>query len=183
MHTLHEVKVVEPQLTVMTALSRDRWAPNSSKCSACEVEFTLRYRRHHCRSCGSCVCANCSKGRVMMQEPSSHTSNKVQMFGLSCSMSGRSQCTETRSSDTVRAAEPTPQRVCDNCISGSRFGVRSKAHGEAAIPVLWRHRSIVPAEVSVLLPRVSRTLRQQWIRGMIDVAVSFPDEGRSPQFH
>ena len=37
--------------------------PNVSHCPGCGVEFTLVWRKHHCRSCGEVVCGECSMGR------------------------------------------------------------------------------------------------------------------------
>jgi FYVE/RhoGEF/PH domain-containing protein 5/6 len=38
------------------------WVPNSKadSCIRCGGVFNWRRRRHHCRLCGNCVCANCS---------------------------------------------------------------------------------------------------------------------------
>ncbi|KAM3424832.1 hypothetical protein BST61_g6812 [Cercospora zeina] len=43
-----------------------RWQPDHevSKCPVCETEFSLLYRRHHCRKCGRVVCARCSPHRI-----------------------------------------------------------------------------------------------------------------------
>jgi len=41
----------------------DRHAPH---CSVCKVAFSVLKRRHHCRSCGSIVCDNCSKKRYLL---------------------------------------------------------------------------------------------------------------------
>ena len=46
-----------PTLTV-TPLSK--WQPDSANCAYCARDFGLSRRRHHCRVCGSCVCASCS---------------------------------------------------------------------------------------------------------------------------
>ena len=36
------------------------WATDTNNCGSCETRFGLFKRRHHCRSCGICVCADCS---------------------------------------------------------------------------------------------------------------------------
>eukprot|EP00927_Polykrikos_kofoidii_P020766 TRINITY_DN1989_c0_g1_i1.p1 TRINITY_DN1989_c0_g1~~TRINITY_DN1989_c0_g1_i1.p1 ORF type:complete len:577 (-),score=62.88 TRINITY_DN1989_c0_g1_i1:195-1862(-) len=45
------------------------WDGNLSNCSICEVKFTFLRRRHHCRSCGRCVCHGCSRSRVRANKP------------------------------------------------------------------------------------------------------------------
>lgn len=39
----------------------DDQAPN---CMSCNAKFTFMNRRHHCRSCGDCICKNCFKMRI-----------------------------------------------------------------------------------------------------------------------
>lgn len=38
------------------------WVPDSKtdNCMRCKAKFAWRRRRHHCRLCGRCVCADCS---------------------------------------------------------------------------------------------------------------------------
>lgn len=51
-----------------------QWKPNAPACFLCNRTFSLFFRRHHCRSCGNCVCTNCSPFRVhldaFLQRPS-----------------------------------------------------------------------------------------------------------------
>ncbi|CAI2370873.1 unnamed protein product [Moneuplotes crassus] len=44
---------------------RIRWIPNDAyeNCQICKTEFTVLYRKHHCRSCGILVCDACSPHR------------------------------------------------------------------------------------------------------------------------
>jgi len=45
------------------------WSPDTadSKCCVCGQSFSMIRRRHHCRLCGRHVCANHSKGRVVIE--------------------------------------------------------------------------------------------------------------------
>ncbi|XP_013395110.1 uncharacterized protein LOC106162376 [Lingula anatina] len=50
------------------------WIPDSrvSMCALCTTEFTVTFRRHHCRACGKIVCSNCSDNKA----PLSYMDNK-----------------------------------------------------------------------------------------------------------
>lgn len=39
-----------------------KWADdsNATSCSSCTKEFTLTFRKHHCRHCGQIFCSDCS---------------------------------------------------------------------------------------------------------------------------
>lgn len=45
------------------------WGPDTKDCSICRSKFTLFLRRHHCRSCGACVCSSCSPYRMHIEAP------------------------------------------------------------------------------------------------------------------
>lgn len=45
------------------------WQPDSDVCQSCRGRFTFATRRHHCRECGSCICASCSPFRVYLEAP------------------------------------------------------------------------------------------------------------------
>jgi hypothetical protein len=49
------------------------WTPDShsNSCTVCQAAFSMFYRRHHCRHCGSLVCDTCSSYRSMIPEVSS----------------------------------------------------------------------------------------------------------------
>ncbi|RZF42354.1 hypothetical protein LSTR_LSTR004162 [Laodelphax striatellus] len=36
-------------------------------CQSCTAEFTVTFRRHHCRACGKVVCSNCSENKAPLQ--------------------------------------------------------------------------------------------------------------------
>ncbi|CAG5115277.1 unnamed protein product, partial [Candidula unifasciata] len=45
------------------------WVPDArvTMCMLCLLEFTLTWRRHHCRSCGRVVCSNCSDNKAPLR--------------------------------------------------------------------------------------------------------------------
>ncbi|CAL1531331.1 unnamed protein product [Lymnaea stagnalis] len=45
------------------------WVPDSrvTMCTLCLVEFTLTWRRHHCRSCGRIICSQCSDNKAPLR--------------------------------------------------------------------------------------------------------------------
>jgi len=45
-----------------TVITHVRWVPDRDResCPYCRTPFSLFFRRHHCRTCGEVVCANCS---------------------------------------------------------------------------------------------------------------------------
>lgn len=53
---------VKPPQPLQATKRQHRWTPDSeaSQCELCRKRFTLFYRRHHCRSCGRCICDGCS---------------------------------------------------------------------------------------------------------------------------
>ncbi len=44
------------------------WIPDADAkaCAVCAAEFTFFTRRHHCRSCGACVCGDCSEKKLLL---------------------------------------------------------------------------------------------------------------------
>ncbi|MES1911540.1 MAG: hypothetical protein MHM6MM_003955 [Cercozoa sp. M6MM] len=49
-----------------TAESRDHWHENTEACERCDTRFSMTKRRHHCRQCGRCVCAQCAKNKMVV---------------------------------------------------------------------------------------------------------------------
>ncbi|WAR25165.1 FGD6-like protein [Mya arenaria] len=45
------------------------WIPDArvTMCMICTVEFTVTFRRHHCRACGWVVCAGCSENKIALR--------------------------------------------------------------------------------------------------------------------
>ncbi|CAH1266522.1 FGD6 [Branchiostoma lanceolatum] len=45
------------------------WVPDSrvTMCMGCTCDFTVTWRRHHCRACGKVVCGTCSANRAPLQ--------------------------------------------------------------------------------------------------------------------
>lgn len=51
------------------------WIPDYrvTMCQQCTAEFTLTFRRHHCRACGKVVCDHCSANRAPLQYKKNQT--------------------------------------------------------------------------------------------------------------
>ena len=43
------------------------WGKNTKDCQVCGRSFSIIVRRHHCRSCGKCICGSCSFEKVRME--------------------------------------------------------------------------------------------------------------------
>lgn len=65
------------------------WARDSDKCHLCQAKFSLGVRRHHCRSCGECVCSGCSPYRVQLDHP---VSRPAEAFSLRTESDACRQC-------------------------------------------------------------------------------------------
>ena len=153
---IQDVLVTEYRLSSMQALDRQQWLPNSRDCAVCSFKFTLRDRAHHCRACGACVCDSCSRGRLMMRPPHKGASK--------FSGCGSRMCQTAEVDEDARKAHP--ERVCDNCISNCELAIGLNDQVEALFPILFKALGVTPIEVSRLLPRVSRSSRQAFMRGM-----------------
>lgn len=57
--------------------AKDDKVPN---CPRCDAEFTMLFRRHHCKECGILTCDNCSKGRMRL--PKFPNGRKVRVCNL-----------------------------------------------------------------------------------------------------
>ncbi|RYG64547.1 hypothetical protein EON64_13770, partial [archaeon] len=55
------------------------WKPdsNSNECELCHTQFTLLFRRHHCRNCGALVCVTCSNRKFLLEHV--HATNAVRV--------------------------------------------------------------------------------------------------------
>lgn len=75
---------------------RQRWEDDESviACNGCKEEFSLMFRRHHCRACGKIFCYNCAGNNVIIPKEMFEDLPKHPYY-------------TTKSGD--------PVRVCDNC--------------------------------------------------------------------
>lgn len=58
------------------------------------------------------------------------------------------------------------ERVCDNCIGNSELAIGLNNQAEGLFPIIATALNMTPIEVSPLLPRVSRSSRQAFMRTM-----------------
>lgn len=70
--------LIENSLTIInTAPMRVYLRQNITECQLCNRNFTLFSRKHHCRSCGKCVCEKCSREKVRVDKIDSKSLLKV----------------------------------------------------------------------------------------------------------
>lgn len=58
-------------LSVSYITGQNRWLEDAAatECMRCQIAFTWKIRRHHCRSCGHIVCASCSQQSMVLTKP------------------------------------------------------------------------------------------------------------------
>ena len=61
--------LANPSGTTGQGLQSNAWEKDSSRktCHDCNLKFTIRRRRHHCRRCGRLFCKKCSAERVRLE--------------------------------------------------------------------------------------------------------------------
>ena len=95
-----------------------------SDCMLCCTSFGWLKRRHHCRSCGLCVCARCSPSKaevanLVAEEPLSRVCNKCHDFEVRGVISDRGH------DDSVKSGFTTKPLTIDEYISMARHSNRS----------------------------------------------------------
>jgi hypothetical protein len=106
-----------------STITEAEWQPNTSKCALCNSTFTVFRRRHHCRNCGSCVCAECSPFRVHLesfaQRPArSNSVGRIESFVQRPTRSGSvgSLFDAARSKSNFEPmSRPVARRICTGC--------------------------------------------------------------------
>jgi hypothetical protein len=74
-------------------IERARWIPDSQapQCPQCRQNFSLMFRRHHCRACGGVYCGNCTFIGLALQG-----SNQKERVCVNCFSQSRIQAQSTR---------------------------------------------------------------------------------------
>ncbi|XP_035229352.1 uncharacterized protein LOC118201365 isoform X2 [Stegodyphus dumicola] len=77
------------------------WIPDArvTMCQLCTSEFTVTFRRHHCRACGKVVCSICSSNRISLP----YLGNRIARVCDECHARlgpGSSPCTESGETDS-----------------------------------------------------------------------------------
>jgi len=99
------------------------WVPDADadKCMRCRAEFTLFFRRHHCRKCGYVVCATCSPHRMLIEGWSG-----TQRVCDTCAKPGRDARGRGKQGSfgaeedlPLKVKSVSPMELFDNLVSGS----------------------------------------------------------------
>ncbi|XP_034542309.1 FYVE, RhoGEF and PH domain-containing protein 6-like [Notolabrus celidotus] len=117
--------------------------PRTTMCMICTCEFTLTWRRHHCRACGKVVCQSCSSNKhcleylknqlarvcdqcfLALQEQKSE-----QALSAACSPGSRATFTFSRKQKKIPAALKEVSANTDSSMSG--YLQRSKGNKKQA---------------------------------------------------
>ncbi|KAL5962908.1 Zinc finger FYVE domain-containing protein 9 [Taenia solium] len=102
---------IQPQSAPLS-LEPPEWAADTSStvCVACNSRFTVIRRRHHCRTCGRLLCANCTPHRVPLPPSFSPSSAYSSPEGSLLRLVSGSNAT------SVGSNEPRLHRVCVQCF-------------------------------------------------------------------
>lgn len=123
------------------------WQPDNEvdSCTICGTNFSLWYRRHHCRKCGRVVCANCSPHRItipkqfIVQPPSILTSSAVTATSTNAENAVSNfaarfvQEVGEYSTAALNGAEVV--RVCNPCVPDPNFSPPPQAAPFGAVPL------------------------------------------------
>ncbi|TWW75892.1 FYVE, RhoGEF and PH domain-containing protein 6 [Takifugu flavidus] len=78
--------------------------PRATMCMICTCEFTLTWRRHHCRACGKVVCQSCSSNKCYLE----YLKNQVARVCDQCFLILRQQNSDQDLSATVSPGNKAP---------------------------------------------------------------------------
>jgi len=98
-------------------LHKSNWTKDkiSSICQLCSECFSLRVRRHHCRSCGVLTCDDCSSKRLILSSNLDGDNNNNEYL-LENSTSSYNNSKKIKSEEKTSIISQY-QRVCDGCFS------------------------------------------------------------------
>ena len=90
--------LANPSGTTGQGLQSNAWEKDSSRktCHDCNLKFTIRRRRHHCRRCGRLFCKKCSAERVRLE-------TYISPFGV------------------MKNNKEEKLRVCDSCFIAAKL--------------------------------------------------------------
>ncbi|VDC05148.1 unnamed protein product [Peniophora sp. CBMAI 1063] len=137
--------VLRPLEHLAVLLPRELWKPDrqAARCDAfaCRTRFTLFERRHHCRKCGGCFCANCSSRSTLLLDTSS----------LDFVHPPRGMPLEAFASEQ---SPLLPHRVCDGCYN--------QLHGlpRTSLPVPAIATADEPSPLATVKPATRRPRRR-----------------------
>lgn len=107
--------------------SGKKWEENTENCGVCSAKFGwwLLKRRHHCRSCGRCVCSMCSPNFLILPGGKRPVRVCTPCLGQPSTFSFASRTTPDLGSRPAAAAAAT------FCSTSSNFSRRSSKDGGA----------------------------------------------------
>ncbi len=148
-----EVETMEVQQALGPLKDKKDWSPDAEarECQYCSREFTVYWRRHHCRSCGGIFCANCAPKKAI-RLCNTCTAKKAQATGRKVKTSGTSSPSQAEEDDGLMGQWAADAPVATPRSRGSKeLGAADTVSDRAALlgagkPALGKGVSAAEAE-------------------------------------
>ena len=148
-----EVEAMEVQQALGPLKDKKDWSPDAEarECQYCSREFTVYWRRHHCRSCGGIFCANCAPKKAI-RLCNTCTAKKAQGTGRKVKTSGTSSPSQAEENDGLMGQWAADAPVATPRSRGSKeLGAADTVSDRAALlgagkPALGKGVSAAEAE-------------------------------------
>ncbi|XP_049532953.1 uncharacterized protein LOC125949700 isoform X2 [Anopheles darlingi] len=153
------------------------WVPDHAvtRCTSCQMEFTLCRRKHHCRSCGQIFCAECSEYTAHL--PDERLYQPVRLCGPCYQrISTITMATTSNNVPTVQHQYPSSSSCAASANQTHGGGTNSNSGGAATTSSMsianggsafHTQRMLLPGGISVAHSLMATECKQQAVNGSV----------------